>query len=94
MSSRSKKAGKQIISDFASNTTIHGIRYVFDVTALIIERLVWLIICISLTFLAIYWSMEIFDHWKENPVLTSVKTTGNYANNSKYLIIFVKFPML
>ena len=89
MSSRSKKAGKQIISDFASNTTIHGIRYVFDVTALIIERLVWLIICISLTFLAIYWSMEIFDHWKENPVLTSVKTTGNchYANNYIYLYV-------
>ena len=34
-------------------------------------------LCIGFVFLAIYWSLESFNDWKQNPVLTSVKTTGN-----------------
>ena len=72
-----KKAGHKIVSDFASNTTIHGIQYVFDEDALFVEKFVWLIICIGFAFLAICWSLETYHHWKEHPILTSVKTTGN-----------------
>ena len=70
-------ATQKTVSDFASNTTIHGVQYVFDGTAVIIEKIAWLIICIGFTLLAIYWSLEIYDQWEENPVLTSVGTTGN-----------------
>ena len=72
-----KYATQKTVSDFASNTTIHGVQYVFDGTAVIIEKIAWLIICIGFTLLAIYWSLEIFDQWEEHPVLTSVGTTGN-----------------
>ena len=72
-----KYAAQKTVSDFASNTTIHGVQYVFDGTAVIIEKITWLIICIGFTLLAIYWSLEIFDQWEEHPVLTSVGTAGN-----------------
>ena len=72
-----KYAGQKTVSDFASNTTIHGIQYVFDGTVVVIEKIAWLIICTGFAFLAIYWSLEIFAQWKEQPVLTSVETTGN-----------------
>ena len=72
-----KKASSKTISDFASNTTIHGIQYIFDGTVLFIEKIAWLVICLGFAFLALYWSLESFKDWKKNPVLTSVKTTGN-----------------
>ena len=72
-----KKASSKTISDFASNTTIHGIQYIFDGAVLLFEKIAWLMICIGFAFLAIYWSVESFNYWKQNPVLTSVETTGN-----------------
>ena len=72
-----KKASSKTISDFASNTNIHGIQYIFDGAVLFIEKIAWLVICTGSVFLAIYWSLESFNDWKQNPVLTSVKTTGN-----------------
>ena len=72
-----KKSSCKTISDFASNTTLHGIQYIFDGAVLFIEKIAWLVICIGFAFLAIYWSIESFHNWKQNPVLTSVKTTGN-----------------
>ena len=83
-----KYAAQKTVSDFASNTTIHGVQYVFDGTAAIIEKITWLIICIGFTLLAIYWSLEIFDQWEEHPVLTSVGTTGNKND----FIIFLTQP--
>ena len=72
-----KKASNKTISDFAANTTIHGIQYIFDGAVLFIEKIAWLTIFIGFAYLAIYWSVESFNYWKRHPVLTTVKTTGN-----------------
>ena len=72
------KGGQKTLSDYASVATIHGISYVFQKSQPIIERLIWLIIFASGIFLAGYMSYEGYDQWKNNQVLTSLKTTGKF----------------
>ena len=72
-----KKACNKTISDFAANTTIHGIQYIFNGAVLFIEKIAWLMIFIGFAYLAIYWSVGSFNYWKRHPVLTTIKTTGN-----------------
>jgi hypothetical protein len=65
--------------EFAGNTTVHGITYIFDKTIFFIERILWLCVVVSCASLAVYWSIGMYHSWKESPVLTSVKTTGTWA---------------
>ena len=39
-----KKASNKTILDFAANTTIHGIQYIFDGTVLFIEKIAWFLV--------------------------------------------------
>ncbi len=74
------KALKTTLYDYASATTAHGISYVFDRSIFIAERLLWFVVTALFVALAIYWSVDVYKTWKENPVLTSVKTTGKASN--------------
>ena len=70
------KGGKKTLSEYASVSTIHGILYIFEASQPFIERLIWLIIFAIGTFLAGFMSFEGYEQWKNNQVLTSLKTTG------------------
>ena len=70
------KGGKKTLSEYASVSTIHGILYIFEASQPILERLIWLIIFAIGTFLAGFMSFEGYEQWKNNQVLTSLKTTG------------------
>ena len=80
--SLSKDSNRQInvamktVKEFASNTTIHGIQYIFDEYVLIFEKVLWLVIFTIFSYLGISWSLENFHQWQNNPILTSIKTTG------------------
>ena len=67
---------KKTLKEFASSTTIHGIQYIFDENVLIFEKVVWLVIFTIFSILGIHWSWENFIQWQDNPMLTSIKTTG------------------
>ena len=77
------KGGQKTLSEYASVSTIHGISYVFDASQPILDRLIWLIIFAIGTFLAGYMSYEGYDQWKNNQVLTSLKTTGKSNSDTK-----------
>ena len=70
------KVGKSTITQYAKNTSIHGIGYIFDESASILEKFLWLIIFSLATFLAISFSLEAYQQWQDDPVLTTLKTTG------------------
>ena len=70
------KGGQKTLTEYANVSTIHGISYVFEASQPILDRLIWLVIFAIGTFLAGYMSYEGYDQWKDNQVLTSLKTTG------------------
>ena len=67
---------RKTLTDFAENTTIHGIGYIFNALLPFIERCFWAVVFGFFATLAIYWSYDIAIQWQADPVLTSVKSTG------------------
>ena len=70
------KAARDTVYEFAGSTTVHGIAYIFDTALLAFERAIWLVAVIAFAGLAIYWSSDTWKTWKDNQVITSVKSTG------------------
>ena len=68
---------KKTLSDFAEHTTIHGIGYIFDGVIPRFERFIWFLIFGFFGTLAMYWTGTDYYLWQGNPVLTSIKSTGN-----------------
>jgi hypothetical protein len=66
----------QTAEEYSNSTTIHGIGYIFESGLWVLERLFWMIVVIIGIIFAITLSVAAYKQWKENPVLTSVATTG------------------
>ena len=62
----------QNVEDFASRSTIHGVSYVLDKTISLFDRLLWMIICVASTFLAIYLIHSSYTDWQANKVVTTL----------------------
>ena len=76
------KALKNTVYDYASATTAHGVSYVFHRSLFIVERLLWLVVTLLFIALAIYWSIDVYTTWQDDPVLTSVNTTGKSCSSA------------
>ena len=75
------KVCKHTVTQYAKSTSVHGIAYIFDETASLVEKLLWLVIFAMATFFAISFSTEIYNQWQNDPVLTSLNTTGKYLTS-------------
>ena len=71
-----KKATQQTITEYCHNSTVAGLSYISDTGAYVLDRLLWLIAVIVFASLAIYWSLQAYFDWQDEPVITTVKTTG------------------
>ena len=59
----------------------------FEDDRLFIERVLWVVVIIIAIYIAAFFSIKAYVNWQENPVLTSVGTTG-------YPIEKVEFPSI
>ena len=64
------------IEDFASRSTIHGVSYVVDQTVPIIDRFLWMAVCLSSATLAVILIHSSYSDWQDNQVITSLKTVA------------------
>ena len=67
---------RKTLTDFAENTTIHGIGYIFNTLLPFIERCLWTVAFGFFACLAIYLSAKAAVEWQSDPVITTVKSTG------------------
>ena len=84
---KAKKPYFRTLKEYSSSSTTHGISYVFEDDRLIIERILWIVVVIIAIYIASSLSITAYVNWQENPVLTSVGTTG-------YPIEQVQFPAI
>ena len=75
------------LKEYASSSTTHGIAYVFEDGRLLLERLLWLVIVSAAIAIAVSLSIGAYTNWQDNPVITSVGTTG-------YPIEKIEFPAI
>ena len=73
--------------EYSNSTSIHGILYVFENEVFIFERILWVFAVFSGIILATLMSVTAYFDWKNNPVLTTVATTG-------YPIEKIEFPAI
>ena len=67
------------VYEYAGTATVHGISYVFDVSKILFDRCLWLLVFLSFFGLAIHWIVKAYVQWQDDPVITTVKTTGAYT---------------
>ena len=62
--------------EYASQSTVHGIVYIFEKDRLYIERFLWTIVAALSVAFAISLSVSAYFNWQDNPVLTTIGTTA------------------
>ena len=71
---------KEIGEDFGGKISIHGLSYVCDPLLPSCERLLWLFLFLSSLGLAVYLNVCSYAAWRENMVVTNLRSTGRPVN--------------
>ena len=61
--------------EYAGQTTIHGINYIFDKKFNLAERVFWLLLVLSFFVLATYLTWNTWTQWREAQVVTMMIIT-------------------
>ena len=61
--------------EYAGQTTIHGINYIFDKKFKLAERVFWLLLVLSFFVLATYLTWNTWTQWREEQVVTMMIIT-------------------
>ena len=61
---------------YANASTTHGIYYIFERGRWILERFVWVVVVLIAILLAVAWSWWAYKGWQDDPIITSIATTG------------------
>ena len=75
------------IKEYAENTTIHGIQYIFENGSSVYERFSWILAVLGGLIFAAILSLQGLQKWKNNLILTTVETTS-------YPIEKIEFPAI
>ena len=65
------------VQEYSESTTIHGIGYIFGHGVSALERFLWFLIVATGVGFAIALAIVAYINWQDNPVLTTVATTGH-----------------
>ena len=67
---------RQTTKDYASQSSIHGIGYIFDPKLGAWERVLWLMVVIAFLILATHLTLDTWTQWQEEQVVTTLKNTA------------------
>ncbi len=65
-----------LVIEYSQTSTIAGFHYIFEPKVTIIGKLIWLFLISLFTALGIYLSAENYSQWKNEPVITTLTSTG------------------
>ena len=74
--SKTKKPYLVTLREYSASTTIHGISYLFDRESHALDRLFWAVVVLVAIYGATKLSAVAYIGWQDNPVITSIGTTG------------------
>ena len=81
------KLALKVFKEYADAASIHGINYTVCSKTSVVGRIIWLfVVCTGLSS-AFLLSIQAYKQWKNNPVLTTLSTTG-------YPIEKIAFPTI
>ena len=63
------------LRSYTSNSTLHGMRYISDLSLPLVDRLVWFVVVVMFGACAAFLSHGVFQAWQDNLVVTTLKET-------------------
>ena len=67
---------------FSDHTTAHGVSYAAcDGQGHASEKILWALVCLVFSCLAISLTCRAYIDWQQNPVITTILTTGNFQGS-------------
>ena len=73
----SKTVLAEAVLGYADRTSAHGVNYAsWDGSGHICEKILWAVICVVFSCLAIALTWRAYADWQQNPVITTILTTG------------------
>ena len=81
------------MQEYSEISTIAGLVYIFMPDQRFAGRFFWTLLIILMLILGLYWSLFLYNNWDDNPVTTTVATTGacNRLLNQRCLSLNEKF---
>ena len=70
--------------EYSISASIHGIHYIFENDIFMFEKVYWIFTVLCGIVLASYLSVTAYMDWKNNPVLTTVVSTGYPIENIEF----------
>jgi len=71
---------REILIDYAQDSTIQGLGYIFSSHQTLIGKVFWSFVLMFMFSLGIYWCQQAYMDWTDSPVLTTVTTTSFSIN--------------
>ena len=68
---------QNLLNSYTQTSTIAGLHYAFEPKQSLFGRITWFVSIAILTFLGAYLSLQNYAQWMEEPVLTTISSTGN-----------------
>jgi hypothetical protein len=75
----------KLVQDYSEYSTIQGIHYIFRLKQSEIGIFFWILVVLGMASLGMFWSIEAYNDWQDNLVLTTINTTA-------YPITNIEFP--
>ncbi len=66
----------EIIVDYSEYSTIQGLIYIFFSYQTLFGRIFWILTILLMTILGLYWCIQSYVDWQNQPVLTTITTTA------------------
>ena len=64
------------LRNFANNSTVHGINYIFDENLSLFDRFIWAIVVSGFGCVALYLVNDSYNTWQNNQVITALSTVA------------------
>jgi hypothetical protein len=68
---------QKVVQHYGRSSTIAGLHYAFDSDQSIVGRTIWLLSVSVLASLGFYFSVQNYQQWQNEPVVTTLTSTGD-----------------
>lgn len=76
-----KSQSNRFIQDYLLNSSMHGLKYIGDVTLSYYERIFFLVAFSIVTVLSAYFISNLWQKWSENPIIIGLNSASTPLNN-------------
>ena len=66
----------EVIRDYSEYSSVQGLLYIFQSHQTTVGKVFWILVVVLMLSLGAYWSIDAYNSWQNDPVLTTVTTTA------------------